>query len=154
MQLHLSLQCASVHQEIHTKESFPCYFKVDLTMANQLKLANFWGQRRANSSNIWDHFRFKCNEEGEILDKTKAICKHCSAEINYKGGNTSNLLAHVSSYHLSEVEPSGSATLKPKINAVLCGPKMYSKNSTTYSCGSRNLSKGGLMTHKTCGPWQ
>ena len=101
-------------------------------MANQLKLANFWDQRRANSSNVWDHFGFKCNEEGAILDKTKAICKHCSAEIKYKGGNTSNLSAHVSSYYLSEVKPSGSTTLQPKINAVLSGPKMYPKNSATY----------------------
>ena len=55
-------------------------------MSSQLRLANFWGKRRANTSNVWDHFGFKCNEEGVIIDRSKATCKYCFIEINMQEG--------------------------------------------------------------------
>lgn len=93
-------------------------------------LADFLGKKRANSSNVWDHFGFQCNEDGVIADKTKAICRHCSAEIRYKGGNTSNLATHFSSCHLSEKKIA--QPMQPKINSAFGSMKMYPKTSTNY----------------------
>ena len=50
-------------------------YNVHFKMSSQLKLANFWGKKRSNSSNIWEHFGFKYSEDGVILDKSKDTCK-------------------------------------------------------------------------------
>ena len=59
------------------------------------------------------------------------MCKHCSAEIKYSGGNTTNLSSNSSSYHLSEIKPAGSA-LQPTISVALSSSKMYPRTSSTY----------------------
>ena len=71
-------------------------------MASQLKLAKFWGKRRANSSNVWDHFGLQSDEKGIIIDKTKAVCKYCEAEVKYVGGSTSNLTSHCNNHHVGQ----------------------------------------------------
>ena len=101
-------------------------------IANQLKLANFWGKKRSNSSIVWDHFGFECNEDGLIIDKTKAVCKHCSAEIKYIGGNTSNLSAHFSSHHIAGSKPAQSVAVQPTIHTAFGSVKMFPKMSVNY----------------------
>ena len=68
------------------------------SIASQLRLANFWGKKRSNNSNVWDHFGFQCDANGVILDKTKAVCRHCSTEVKYVAGSTSNLTSHYSNH--------------------------------------------------------
>lgn len=52
-------------------------------------------------SPVWEHFAFpvKYNQGQRVVDKTKAVCRHCSSEIGYVSGNTSNLLTHLKRHH-------------------------------------------------------
>ena len=91
-------------------------------MAPQLQLANFWGKKRKNASDIWDHFGFATNDKGSILDRTKAVCKYCNAKLKYQGGSTS-ILQYFNSYHMKSV--SVKAT-QPSIADSFGKPKKYS----------------------------
>ena len=93
-------------------------------MAQQLHLAKFWGMKRKNSSDIWDHFGFATNEKGLIVDRTKAVCKYCNAELKYQG-STSNLQYHYNNYHIKAVK-----THQPSIEDCFGKPKKYSVSST------------------------
>ena len=105
-------------------------------MSSQLRLANFWGKRRANTSNVWDHFGFKCNEEGVIIDRSKATCKYCFIEIKYAGGNTSNLSSHYTNNHGSKVDKS---TVQPSISKAFGATKKYPKGSNHQVMLERKL---------------
>lgn len=103
-------------------------FQTKLTkMSQQLKLANFWGKKRKNASDIWEHFGFATNEKGGIMDKSKAVCKYCHAELKYQGGSTSNLQYHFNSYHLTSVQQKSP---QPSIAQCFGEPKKYSATST------------------------
>ena len=98
------------------------------SISSQLRLANFWGKRRANTSNVWDHFGFKINDDGVIINKTKATCKYCFAEVKYVGGNTSNLSSHYNNNHGNKDEVD-KITLQPSISAAFGAVKKYPKGS-------------------------
>ena len=85
-------------------------------IANQLHLATFWGKKRANSSNVWDHFGFKTDSMGVILDKTKAVCRHCFIEVKYRGGSTTNLTSHFNNHHMQKSKDVAKST-QPSIQA-------------------------------------
>lgn len=114
-----------------TLPSCTLVFTLRQVMANQLNLANFWGKKRANSSNVWDHFGFRCDATGLILDKTKAVCKYCSAEVKYIGGNTSNLTSHYNTHHMQESKEERS-TLQPSIRAALGATRKYARSSSHH----------------------
>ena len=99
-------------------------------MAKQLQLTNFWGKKRRNAPFIWNHFGFGTNENREIVDKSKAVCKHCRAEIKYVQGSTTNMMYHYNLHHLQSSKPSTS--LQPNISTALCQPKKYSLTSTRH----------------------
>lgn len=51
------------------------------------------------TSPLWEHFGFQPNEKGEPANLNEAICKICGKTVQVKRGNTSNLRAHLTSYH-------------------------------------------------------
>ena len=100
-------------------------------MATQLQLAKFWGKKRANTSNVWDHFGFRCDDKGVIADKTTAVCKYCSCEVKYIGGSTSNLASHYNNHHMAESKQRV-ATLQPSISAAFAVDRKFVKTSTQH----------------------
>ena len=107
-------------------------------MASQLKLANFWGKKRANGSNVWDHFGFRCDDKGNIVDKTKAVCKHCAAEVKYDGGSTSNLTSHFNIHHVGQ-KTSGSE--QPSVTEAFGFSKKYARNSSHHQMLVRRVAE-------------
>lgn len=49
-------------------------------------------------SEVWSYFGFMADDEGEITDKKKAICKLCGTMLSYSG-NTTNLFTHLKAMH-------------------------------------------------------
>jgi len=49
-------------------------------------------------SEVWSYFGFLANDEGNIEDKRKAICKICATTLSYSG-NTTNLFTHLKAMH-------------------------------------------------------
>ena len=58
---------------------------------------------------IWQHFGFEADDKGEPKNADEATCKHCRRKIKAKGGNTSNLHAHLRKHHASEAAKMGPA---------------------------------------------
>ena len=52
-------------------------------------------------SPVWEHFGFPVSYKlgQREVDKTKAVCRHCSSVIRYVFGNTSNMLTHLKRHH-------------------------------------------------------
>lgn len=51
---------------------------------------------------VWENFGFPVtyNSDGDrVVNKTKTVCRRCSATVNYVSGNTSNMLSHVRRHH-------------------------------------------------------
>ena len=46
-----------------------------------------------------EHFGFQPNEKGEPANFNEAICKICGKTVQVKQANTTNLRAHLASYH-------------------------------------------------------
>ena len=101
-------------------------------MASQLRLANFWGKKRSNSSNVWDHFGFQCNANGMILDKTKVVCRYCSTGVKYIGGSTSNLSRHYNNHHVQGSKVGETAHAQPSIAAAFGVTRKYPRSSTNH----------------------
>ena len=53
-------------------------------------------------SEVWTYFGFVADQEGQILDRTKVVCRLCSSSFCYSG-NTTNFYSHLKSMH-SEVQ--------------------------------------------------
>ena len=55
----------------------------------------------AFKSQVWENFGFLVHfENGERkVDKSKAVCRHCSKAIGYADGNTSNMHTHLKRHH-------------------------------------------------------
>ena len=50
-------------------------------------------------SPVWEHFGLEANEKGWPAKSDKAVCWLCKKLIVTKGGNTSNLQAHLKNHH-------------------------------------------------------
>ena len=105
-------------------------------MAQQLQLANFWEKKRKNASDIWDHFGFATDDKGAILDKSKAVCKYCNAELKYQGGSTSNLQYHYNNYHTTSIKAP-----QPSIADCFGKPKKYSVSNARQSMLQRSIAE-------------
>lgn len=53
-------------------------------------------------SEVWTYFGFVANDEGQILDRSKVVCKICASTFCYSG-NTTNFYSHLKSMH-SEIQ--------------------------------------------------
>ncbi|KAH7645476.1 hypothetical protein HUG17_1014 [Dermatophagoides farinae] len=53
-------------------------------------------------SEVWTYFGFVANDDGQIMDRTKVVCKICASTFCYSG-NTTNFYSHLKSMH-SEVQ--------------------------------------------------
>lgn len=53
-------------------------------------------------SEVWSYFGFQADDDGIIVDRTKAICRLCASTFCYSG-NTTNFYSHLKSMH-SEVK--------------------------------------------------
>lgn len=49
-------------------------------------------------SEVWQYFGFVADDDGEIKDKRKAVCKLCATTLAYSG-NTTNLFTHLKAMH-------------------------------------------------------
>ena len=60
-------------------------------------MADLVDKKNANSA-IWNYFGLEIADDGTLLED-KPICRVCSKGVAAKGGNTSNLFAHLRKYH-------------------------------------------------------
>lgn len=49
-------------------------------------------------SEVWSYFGFIADDDGEIQDRKKAICKICATTLSYSG-NTTNMFTHLKAMH-------------------------------------------------------
>uniref|UniRef100_A0A672RIU4 BED-type domain-containing protein n=1 Tax=Sinocyclocheilus grahami TaxID=75366 RepID=A0A672RIU4_SINGR len=55
--------------------------------------------RKGGKSHVWKYFGFATDDQGNIIDQQKPICKRCHRSFLSKGGNTSNLIKHLKDRH-------------------------------------------------------
>lgn len=55
--------------------------------------------KKGGKSHVWKYFGFGADDEGNIIDHQKPICKQCHRSSLSKGGNTSNLIKHLKDRH-------------------------------------------------------
>ncbi|XP_039510154.1 E3 SUMO-protein ligase ZBED1-like [Pimephales promelas] len=55
--------------------------------------------KKGGKSHVWKHFGFAADDEGNIIDPQKPICKRCHRSFLSKAGNTSNLIKHLKDRH-------------------------------------------------------
>ena len=50
---------------------------------------------------VWDYFGLKTNQNGTVIvtEEQKPVCRTCHKSAPAKGGNTSNLMAHLKEHH-------------------------------------------------------
>ena len=50
---------------------------------------------------VWDYFGLKTNDNGSIIvsEEQRPVCRTCYKSISVKGGNTTNLMAHLKEHH-------------------------------------------------------
>ena len=51
-------------------------------------------------SEIWNYFRYIADSEGKPTDTQRPVCKFSFKATQTKGGNTSNMVKHLSDRHL------------------------------------------------------
>ena len=73
------------------------------TMAEDLILP------KTKTKPVWQHFGFEKNDKGEPKNLDEPICKICLKKVPAKGGNTSNLYAHLQKYHAAIAAKMGPA---------------------------------------------
>ena len=74
-------------------------------MANALK-PELEDPSSSLKSPVWEHFGFLVNYDDEgkrQVDKTNALCRHCSVAVGYVFGSTSNLITHLKRHHPSVI---------------------------------------------------
>ena len=72
-----------------------------------MEIINYDRPQHTNTSKVWKHFGFL--NDGDKIKRTKTICKICVKP--YKGGNTSNMAAHLNNFHNDLFNP-------PKLDGV------------------------------------
>ena len=112
-------------------------------MAKQIQPSNFGGKRRKNASEIWSHFGFATDERGVIVDREKAICKHCTAELKYQNGSTSTLQYHFNNNHLKDSSPkaAGERSVQPSIAHSFGQGKDYPSTSSKHLILQKSLAE-------------
>ena len=50
---------------------------------------------------VWDYFSLKTNKNGTVIitEEQKPVCRTCHRSVPAKGGNMSNLMAHLKEHH-------------------------------------------------------
>ena len=77
-----------------------------------INIANFWGNAK---SAVWKYFGFLADDNGAIIDRTRAVCRICRFAIRFSG-NTTNLGNHMHKHH-----PDMDCTLDSKVPAGILG---------------------------------
>ena len=85
-------------------------------------------------SEVWSYFGFIADDEGEIQDKKKAICKICASTLAYSG-NTTNLFTHLKAMH-PEAQPQ---KLAPTNRTPRTGKKLGKRKSDALDSQSGPL---------------
>lgn len=95
-------------------------------------------------SQVWSYFGFIADDDGEIQDKKKAICKICATTLAYSG-NTTNLFTHLKAMHpeaqpvkLAPTSQTPRSNKKAKKKYFEIGESTFEKSST--SIGSADQS--------------
>ena len=104
-------------------------------MAEQLKnkeIIDYDGPQRTNTSKVWKHFGFV--KEGEIISRTTTTCKICKAVKPYKGGNTSNMAAHLNNFHsdIFNAPKEGIPKVQTNLTSFLGSSKPYPKDGKMH----------------------
>ena len=89
-------------------------------MADEL-ITSLVRKPRANSV-VWDYFGLITNDNGSVIvsEEQRPVCRTCYKSISAKGGNTTNLMAHLKEHHpelyvealKSQISKEGSSTKK------------------------------------------
>ena len=84
--------------------------KMSLDNLENREIVDFEGAKRSNASKVWAYFGFF--KENGVVNKSQTVCKLCHAVKAYKGGNTSNMNAHLNAFHCDIVNPPGQGSQK------------------------------------------
>ena len=68
-----------------------------------LEAWNLFQRRTLSGSPVWKYFGFTPDEEGRPTNCCFSKCKICFKDVSAKFGNTSNLLKHLWSHHVSTI---------------------------------------------------
>ena len=101
----------------------------------------------------WEHFGFLVERRGEErrVDKTKVVCRQCSAEIGYVRGNTSNMLTHLKRRHPS-INITGTRVKNPAVRSQL--PSAFKAPLPLTSDRSQAITKAiGVFIAKDLRPY-
>ncbi|XP_067650185.1 E3 SUMO-protein ligase ZBED1-like [Haliotis asinina] len=61
----------------------------------------FWGH---TTSNVWEHFRFEADKDGNYIDRTIMYCMLCNTQLRYCH-NTTNMAYHLEKRHQIQKKP-------------------------------------------------
>ena len=95
-------------------------------------IVDYSGQKRTNSSKVWQFFGFY--KDGDKINKDITVCKICKAEKPYKGYSTSNMMAHLTTFHNDLVNPGKAQDVQrqPSITSFSAFNKPMSRDSKMY----------------------
>ena len=72
------------------------------------------------------------NEKSEIVDRSKAVCKYCNAELKYLQASTTNMQHHYNTFHLLKFTSEDLTVKQPTIASAFGKPKEYSTTSARH----------------------
>lgn len=69
-----------------------------------------------SNQEVWWHFGFPKtkNDSGEVVDKTKTVCKHCKKTFTYIN-STTNMMQHINRHHSEKLQSQPSVCKTPLI---------------------------------------
>ena len=100
---------------------------------SEAEIINYDGPQRTNTCKVWKHFGFL--KDGDKVNRTKTICIICKVVKPYKGGNTSNMGAHLNNFHTDVFNPpklEGVQKGQSNLSSFLGSSKPYPKDGKIY----------------------
>uniref|UniRef100_A0A1X7UD13 BED-type domain-containing protein n=1 Tax=Amphimedon queenslandica TaxID=400682 RepID=A0A1X7UD13_AMPQE len=102
--------------DVNDNPTLPLSIGSTITTSSDEVLSATLLPKPGTKSAIWQYFGLKANENGEVLEDSKAFCRLCSRAVMARSGNTSNLMAHVRNNHKPLWTSASEPILKHRIN--------------------------------------
>lgn len=94
-------------------------------MADDKIIVDHDNNNRSNQSKVWKYFgHYKVNGE---INKQETVCKICLAVKSYKGGNTSNMMTHLTVHHNDLINPPQQPQVKKQVSIESAFSKIEAK---------------------------